>query len=150
MRIGRLSAGLVLAASIGTGVSAGQSPRLPYAEATAVAITEPVRAGTTVRAVLQVKVAPGFHVQSDKPRDPSLIPLTLTVDAPAGVSVSKVVFPPPKDFTLKGSDQPLAVFEGAFSIDVQLAVARITRPATSRFRRSCATRPATRRCATGR
>src|SRR4029450_872510 len=60
--------------------------------------------------------------QSDRPRDPSLIPLTLTITPPAGISVVETAFPPAKDFTLKGSKQPLAVFEGAFQIDVRLAV----------------------------
>lgn len=139
MSIWRLSAALVLAASIGTVVSAGQPPRLSFAEATALPIGAPVRAGTTARVKLQVKVAPGFHIQSDKPRDPSLIPLTLTIDAPAGVSVDGLTFPPPKDFTLKGSDQPLAVFEGAFPIEVRLAIAKdhpggeITIPARLRY-----------------
>jgi thiol:disulfide interchange protein len=139
IKIWRRSAGLVLAASIGTGVATGQSPRLPYADATAVPTAGPVRAGATVRAVLQVKVAPGFHVQSDKPRDPSLIPLTLTIDAPAGISVSGLTFPPPKDFALKGSDKPLAVFEGAFPIEAKLAVAKdhqageVTVPARLRY-----------------
>ena len=80
MKIWRRSAGLVLAAFMGTGVGAGQAPRLNHAEVTAVPIAGPVQAGTTLRAVLQVKVAPGFHIQSDKPRDPSLIPLTLTLE----------------------------------------------------------------------
>jgi cytochrome c biogenesis protein CcdA/DsbC/DsbD-like thiol-disulfide interchange protein len=139
MSIWRLSAALVLAASIGTAVSAGQPPRLSFAEATAVAVGAPVRAGTTARVTLQVKVAPGFHIQSDKPRDPSLIPLTLTIDVPAGVSVEGLTFPPPKDFTLKGSDQPLAVFEGAFPIEARLAIAKdhpageITIPARLRY-----------------
>jgi thioredoxin:protein disulfide reductase len=124
MRIWKISTGCVFAALAGTGMSAGQSPRLPYAEATAVAVVEPVRAGATALVRLQVKVAKGFHIQSDKPRDPSLIPLTLTIDVPAGVSVRGLTFPPAKDFTLKGSDQPLAVFEGAFPIEARLAIAK--------------------------
>jgi len=131
-----LPGGLLLAAAISMGQS---SPRLPYAEAAAAAIAEPVRAGTTVKAVLQVKVAPGFHIQSDKPRDPSLIPLTLTIDAPKGISVAGLTFPAAKDFLLKGSDQPLAVFEGAFPIEARLAVAKdhpageVTVPARLRY-----------------
>jgi cytochrome c biogenesis protein CcdA/thiol-disulfide isomerase/thioredoxin len=138
-RIWRVSAGLVLAASIGAGISRGQPPRLAHATAAADAVTAPVRAGTTALVRLQVKVAPGFHIQSDKPRDPSLIPLTLTFDAPAGVSVSGLAFPASKDFTLKGSDQPLAVFEGAFAIEARLAIAKdhppgeITIPARLRY-----------------
>ena len=131
-----LPGGVLLAAAISMGQTAA---RLPYAEATAVAIAEPVRAGTTVKAVLQVKVAPGFHIQSDKPRDPSLIPLTLTLDAPKGISVAGLTFPAAKDFLLKGSDQPLAVFEGAFAIEARLAVAKdhpagdVTVPARLRY-----------------
>jgi cytochrome c biogenesis protein CcdA len=106
------------------GEGGAQVPRLSHAEATAVAVTEPVKPGTMVRARVDVKVSPGFHVQSDKPRDPSLIPLTLTFDAPPGLTVGKLTFPPPKDFMLKGSDQPLAVFEGAFSIGVEFIVAK--------------------------
>jgi cytochrome c biogenesis protein CcdA len=117
----------------------GQPPRLTHAEATAVAIPGAVKPGATVRARVDVKVAPGFHVQSDKPRDPSLIPLTLTFEAPAGITIGKLAFPPPKDFVLKGSDQPLAVFEGAFIIDAELIVSKdhpggeVTVPARLRY-----------------
>ena len=116
-----------------------QPPRLSHAEAAAVAITDPAKPGATVGARVDVKVAPGFHIQSDKPRDPSLIALTLTIDAPSGVTVGKLVFPPSKDFVLKGSDQPLAVFEGAFTIEAQLIVAKdhpageVTVPARLRY-----------------
>jgi thioredoxin:protein disulfide reductase len=116
---------LCTALALAVAASLGQStPRPQYAEATAVAARGPVRAGTTVRAVLEVNVAPGFHVQSDRPRDPSLIPLTLTITPPRGIAVRETVFPPSKDFTLEGSDQPLAVFEGTFPISVQLAIAK--------------------------
>jgi thioredoxin:protein disulfide reductase len=81
-----------------------------------------VRAGSSVRAALQVELPEGFHVQSNKPRDPSLIPTTLTFDAPAGVTVAEVVFPPPVDQKVLGFDQPLAVFERQFVIGVQLNV----------------------------
>src|SRR5262249_25759690 len=43
-----------------------------------------VHAGDTVRAALAVRLPEGFHVQSNKPRDPSLIATDLTVDAPDG------------------------------------------------------------------
>jgi thiol:disulfide interchange protein DsbD len=119
----RKSLGTALALAVAA--SMAQSPARPqFAEATAVPVREPVRAGTTARAVLEVKVAPGFHVQSDRPRDPSLIPLTLTITPPPGITVRETVFPPSKDFTLEGSDQPLAVFEGTFQVSVGLAIAK--------------------------
>src|SRR5438876_6039949 len=82
-----------------------------------------VRPGGVVRAALQVKLPEGFHVQSNKPRDPSLIPTTLTFEAPAGIVVTEIVFPPPVDQKVLGYDQPLAVFERDFVIGAQFAVA---------------------------
>ena len=123
---GLSTAGFAVVAVVGVVATLGMAQSAsapPMPRRRAAPLTAPVTPGTTVRAILNVKVAPGFHIQSDKPRDPSLIPLTVTLDAPPGVSVAGLVFPPPKDFTLKGSDQPLAVFEGAFPIEARLAIA---------------------------
>jgi len=81
-----------------------------------------VHAGADARAALWITLPEGFHVQSNKPRDPLLIPTELAIDAPAGVTVAEVVFPAPVDFKSAGSDQPLAVFERSFAIGVRLAV----------------------------
>ena len=87
-----------------------------------------VLAGTTVRAAVQVKLPEGFHVQSNKPRDPSLIPTRLTFDSTPSVTVTEVVFPPPVDQTVLGYDQPLAVFEREFAIGAQFALASSASP----------------------
>jgi cytochrome c biogenesis protein CcdA/thiol-disulfide isomerase/thioredoxin len=93
------------------------------ADATPLVGSDGVHAGTDVRLALQVSLPPGFHVQSNKPRDPLLIATELTVDPTAGVSVSEVVFPTPVDLKQAGADQPLAVFEQNFSVGVRVAVA---------------------------
>ena len=111
-----------------------------------------VHAGADARAALQVTLPDGFHVQSNKPRDPHLIP-TDADDRRAGRrdgrrdrlpgdrSMSKQV----------GADQPLAVFERTFAIGV-----RLTRREHGRARRahgarpSCAIRRATTRRASRR
>ena len=77
------------------------------------------RAGNSVRAALQVKLPERFHVQSNAPRDPAFIPTVLTVDAPAGVRVAEIVFPPATDLKQVGQSQPLAVFEHEFAIGVR-------------------------------
>jgi len=87
-----------------------------------------VHAGSSVRAAVQVKLPEGFHVQSNKPRDPSLIPTRLTFDAVPAVAVTEVVFPPPVDQHVLGYDQPLAVFEREFAIGAQFAVAKDASP----------------------
>ena len=82
-----------------------------------------IHAGTDVRLALQVALPKGFHVQSNKPRDPLLIATELTIDPPPGVSVSEIVFPTPVDLKQAGADQPLAVFEERFLICARVAIA---------------------------
>jgi thiol:disulfide interchange protein len=82
-----------------------------------------VRAGDRARVALKVSLPDGLHTQSNKPRDPNLIPTVLTIDPPAGVTVAEIVWPPTSDFTVAGQDQPLAVFEHEFVVGVQLALA---------------------------
>ena len=83
-------------------------------------------AGSPVRAALQVRLPERFHVQSDSPRDPTLIPTVLTVDAPEGINVAEIVFPRATEFDQIGQSQPLLVFEHEFTIGVQFDVAATT------------------------
>ncbi len=84
----------------------------------------PARAGSTARIALRVSVPEGLHTQSNKPRDPTLIPTTLTVDAPTGVAVEEVVWPPAVDLKQVTGDTPLAVFEREFLVGAKLSLAR--------------------------
>ncbi|HKV98680.1 MAG TPA: thioredoxin family protein [Vicinamibacterales bacterium] len=72
---------------------------------------------------LQIHLSAGVHVNSNQPRDPSLIPLLLTVDPPPGVSVIGVGYPRPSDLRQRGVDRPLSVFERDFHVGVRLWVA---------------------------
>ena len=94
-------------------------------KAQVVALTEhaSARPGETARVALKVSLPEGLHTQSNKPRDPLLIPTELTIDAPAGVTVKEIVWPPSTDLKQAGQDQPLAVFEQTFAIGVQLGIA---------------------------
>jgi thioredoxin:protein disulfide reductase len=100
----------------------------PKASVSPVLEADGVQAGKTIRAALQVGLPEGLHVQSNTPRDPSLIPTTLTIDAPAGVSVVEIVYPAATDLKQVGADEPLAVFEREFAIGVRFAVAEGTAP----------------------
>jgi thiol:disulfide interchange protein DsbD len=97
--------------------------RRPRAEVTPVVQMPGVHAGSTVRVALRVSLPEGLHTQSNKPRDPTLIPTTLTIDAPAGISIDEIVWPPSTDLNQVGQDKPLAVFEHEFLVGVQLALA---------------------------
>ena len=94
----------------------------PRADVIPIVETAAVPSGAPVRVALKVSLPDGFHVQSNKPRDVSLIPTVLSVDLPAGVIANEVVYPPASDLNQIGQAQPLAVFERDFAIGVQLTV----------------------------
>jgi thioredoxin:protein disulfide reductase len=96
--------------------------RRPRAEVTPLVERTGVRAGDAVRVALRVSLPEGLHTQSNKPRDPLLIPTELSFDAPAGVAVVEIVWPPSTDLSQAGQDKPLAVFEREFVIGVQLSL----------------------------
>jgi len=59
----------------------------PRAQVTPLLEQDNVEPGATVRAAVRVSLPEGLHANAHKPRDPSLIPLVLTVNPPAGVTV---------------------------------------------------------------
>src|SRR5882672_8280545 len=79
--------GLVLMTSLI--VANAQAQARPKAGLTPVVESTGVRTETGAEAglVLNVSLPAGLHTQSNKPRDPLLIPTILTIDPPPGVSV---------------------------------------------------------------
>jgi thiol:disulfide interchange protein len=104
----------------------------PPAKATVAAFVEAPRVapGGDIHAALRIKLPDGFHTNSNKPRDPSLIPIAVTLagEVPAGVTIDELVFPAATELKQRGADQPLLVFEGEFTIGVALKVAPEVKP----------------------
>ena len=75
-----------------------------------------VKRGATVTETLQVVVLPGFHVNSDKPKDEFIIPLRLSW-TPGLLDVKSVEFPKPEE--MKVGTQELTVFTGTFAVKTQ-------------------------------
>jgi thioredoxin:protein disulfide reductase len=103
-----------------TGASA--QIRRPRAEVAPLVERPGVHAGETARVALKVSLPEGLHTQSNKPRDENLIPTELTIEAPPGVVLKEIVWPPATDLNQIGADKPLAVFEQTFAIGVTLAL----------------------------
>jgi len=95
----------------------------PRAQVTPLLEQESVAPGGTVRAGVRVSLPEGLHANAHKPRDPNLIPVVLTVNAPAGVTVDEIVYPEPTDLRQENAPQPLSVYERDFSIGVVLRIA---------------------------
>ena len=105
--------------------------------------TETITPGSEVHVALQVTLPEGFHMNSNKPRDPLLIPVVLSIPGPkqeplpAGVSVTELVFPEARD--LKQRDTVLSVFEQGFvigavlKVDSSVAPGKLVVPGTLRY-----------------
>jgi cytochrome c biogenesis protein CcdA/DsbC/DsbD-like thiol-disulfide interchange protein len=117
---------------------AAQDGPPPPARVTPLLEHESAAAGTTLRAALQVTLPEGLHANSNRPRDPGLIPAVLTVTPQPGVIVEEIVYPEPTDLIQASAPQPLSVYEREFVIGVVLridpaAAGEITIPARLRY-----------------
>ena len=121
--------------ALGRSASA-QLPEIPIAPVVEAASAP---AGTTMRVALEINVPPGLHLQSDRPRDPSLIAARLALEPPDGIKFVDVAYPEAIDFRLIGFDEELAVFEGRFAVGARLAIDKgfkpgaVTIPGTFRY-----------------
>jgi len=83
-----------------------------------------VKPGASARIALQVLVKPGYHVQANPVENPSLIPITLKMDAADNISVGEPLYPKAKRLRLPGDDQDLVVYDGSFVIALLITAAR--------------------------
>src|SRR5207253_293989 len=104
------------------GGSAGAA--IAIAASIAGAADDVVRARLTAgpaRAVVEVTIASGWHVNSHEPHDEFLIPTTLTVTPPPGVRALAVEYPAPVERELAfAHGQKFLLYEGTFRLTVPL------------------------------
>ena len=111
-----------------SGVSTSAQFRQPRAELTPTVEQQAIQPGQTMTLVLRVELPENIHVQSDQPRDPFVIPTLLAFTLPEGVTLQEITYPASTDFLLAGQEEPLAVFETEFTIEVQMALAADVSP----------------------
>ena len=92
----------------------------PRATLTPIAASDAVHAGAPAQVALRIELPGNLHANSNKPRDPLLIPMELTFEPAPGIVVEEIVWPEPSDLEQEGSELPLAVFEREFVIGVGL------------------------------
>jgi thiol:disulfide interchange protein DsbD len=130
---------LAIALVMGGSSLNAQLMRPPTADVAPLMAADAAPQGSVMRTAIRVTLPDGLHTNANQPRDPSLIPLVLTVDAPAGVIVEEIVYPEASDFAQEGVEELLAVYEQEFFIGVQLRVAddavlgAVTVPASLRY-----------------
>lgn len=82
-----------------------------------------VQRGTEFQAAIVVDIARGYHMNSNKPTDPYLIPTTLKAEMPAGIELRDTIYPAGKMEKFSFSpDKPLNVYTGSVTLRLRLAV----------------------------
>ncbi len=106
----------VLVLSIASGALAGE----PVFSVSAHWEVAPPAPGAQANLLVMLHIQEGWHVNSNAPLDPHLIPTSLRLTLPAGWSATAPQFPPHTLATFAFSDEALAVFEGTVAIPVTL------------------------------
>ena len=104
-------------------LAAVASAQPPQVQIETLVTADGAAAGTTLRAAIRVYLAPGFHVNSNKPLEDFLIPTALIPLPPDGITVTEITYPEAGLLEQKGAEIPLAVFEERFAIGVLLTLA---------------------------
>lgn len=79
-------------------------------------------------AKVSVSLRPGYHVNSNTPSDPYLIPLRLTWAPADPLKLASQVFPQPSMEKYSFSEKPLSVFSGQFEIITRFEVPATAKP----------------------
>jgi cytochrome c biogenesis protein CcdA len=127
----RLAAAALVAAAAVTGCArllTAQSAAPGAAQITPALTATGVHPGDTIRGVVSVHLAEGYHAQSNAPKDPAVIPTRLTFEPVEGVTETEVVFPKTTDIKVVGFDELQPVFERDFAIGVEFKIAANATP----------------------
>lgn len=94
----------------------------------------PVRlSGHPARVEMVFRVAPGFHINSNRPKDDLLEPTALRISPPTDILVGKIDYPEGRDVDLSFSPgEKLNVYTGDFSIRALITASSAIMPGTYR------------------
>lgn len=121
--------GLLLALVLAGGSADAQFD--PFGEPVSVesyASLSSVPPGGTIDLAIVLRISPTWHVNAHVVNDEYLIPTTVEIEAPEGLSVVSTVFPDGAEKRLSFSDQPLRLYDGDVHIGVRLRVDAETAP----------------------
>jgi len=78
--------------------------------------------GSTIKAAVVAKIAPGYHINDHKPTLDYLIPTELKLEPAKQVEVGELNYPKGRLQKLAFSDTPLSVYEGEIIVGAMLKV----------------------------
>ncbi|MGQ9800890.1 MAG: protein-disulfide reductase DsbD domain-containing protein [Candidatus Saccharicenans sp.] len=83
----------------------------------------PVAFGEKFELILELTIAPNFHINSQKPEDEVLIPTSVEFKKDQLFEVKEIIFPEARKKKFKFSDRPLSVYEGKIKIKIKIELA---------------------------
>lgn len=102
------------------GMTFAQSGKAPSVSMAPVPLLTAQRAAPT-KVSLEFRVASGFHINSNTPKDQFLIPTALKMDPPTDIVLGKTEYPEGKDLSFPFSpDEKLNVYSGDFAINLSV------------------------------
>jgi hypothetical protein len=93
-------------------------------------LTPSVKTGRAAKGTITIDIPVGYHINSNHPLEEFLVATKLTVDAPQGIRVGAIVYPPPLLRTFKFSKNKLSVYEGKVVLRFSLTVPASVAPGT--------------------
>lgn len=79
-----------------------------------------IKTGGSAEAMVTLKIAEGYHINSNPASFSYLIPTEVQLQPNNGISADKPVYPPSLTKTFAFSKEPLAVYEGEISIKIPI------------------------------
>lgn len=89
---------------------------------------QPVPVGREFRVAVLAEIAPGYHINADKPLQEFLIPTELRAHPPAGMRVIQAAYPGANLKQFPFSDEKMAVYDGTIVLGLRLATSRRISP----------------------
>lgn len=87
-----------------------------------------VKAGKQAKVTLVLSIKRGFHVNSNRPQDKSLLPTRVALSPRAGFTLNRVAYPTPRRRKFSFTDKPIDVFEGRVNVVMSIGVAKRVKP----------------------
>lgn len=84
---------------------------------------KPVHPGEAFLLTLELTVAPGYHINSEKPEDELLVPTSIEFKQDPAFEVKEVNFPEAKTKKFRFSDKPLSVYQGQIKVKIKIELA---------------------------
>ena len=109
--------GLLVAVACAGWAQSGKAPSVSVAPIALVA----AQRGAQTKVTLNFRVASGFHINSNAPKDEFLIPTALKMDLPTDIVLGKIEYPAGQDVSFPFSpESKLNVYSGDFTINLMV------------------------------